>query len=111
MKQIVALTCCRGNSKGLRDKNITKFHGKPMLYWIFKEIYNTKIFSKIILSTDSKKIFNIGKKIGFSTKNPGCCCILRYFRAKSSILRLLAFLTKHKAASLHRHPFLAKAKQ
>ena len=68
MKQIVALTCCRGNSKGLRDKNIIKFHGKPMLYWVFKEIHKTKLFSKIILSTDSKKIFDIGKKIGFSTK-------------------------------------------
>ena len=57
MKQIVALTCCRGNSKGLRDKNITKFHGKPMLYWIFKEIYKFKIFSKIINQLHLRSLF------------------------------------------------------
>lgn len=68
MKQIIALICCRGNSKGLRNKNIIQFNGRPMLYWIFREIFKTKIFSKIILSTDNKEIFKIGKKIGFEIK-------------------------------------------
>ena len=55
MKQIVALTCCRGSSKGLRNKNIIKFHGKPMLYWAFKEIYKTKLFQKLFYRLIVKK--------------------------------------------------------
>jgi CMP-N,N'-diacetyllegionaminic acid synthase len=65
MKKIYCLVCCRGGSKGLKNKNISKFHGKPLIYWIYQEIKKTNIFHKIILSTDSQKIAKIGAKIGF----------------------------------------------
>ena len=64
-KKIIALVCCRGGSKGIPNKNIKLFHGKPMIYWTFKNIIESKIFNTVYLSTDSEKIAKIGKKIGF----------------------------------------------
>ena len=63
-KQIVALICCRGRSKGIVNKNIKKFSGKPLLAWIIEEAKKTKIFDKVILSTDSKNIAKVGKYYG-----------------------------------------------
>jgi CMP-N-acetylneuraminic acid synthetase len=68
MKKFYCLVCCRGGSKGIKNKNIIPFHGKPLLYWIFQEIKKTRIFDKIILSTDHNRIAKIGKKIGFEIR-------------------------------------------
>ena len=64
MKKIICLICCRGGSKNIKDKNIRNFAGKPLLAWILKEAIKSKIFDKIILSTDSKKIAKVGRKYG-----------------------------------------------
>jgi N-acylneuraminate cytidylyltransferase len=64
-RQIVALVCCRGGSKSIKNKNIKIFCKKPLIYWTYKSIKESKIFDRIILSTDSKKIAEIGKKLGF----------------------------------------------
>jgi CMP-N-acetylneuraminic acid synthetase len=65
MKKIIALVCCRGDSKGIPNKNIKLFCGKPLLFWTYKNINKSGLFDRIFLSTDSKKISKIGKKIGF----------------------------------------------
>ena len=62
MKNKICLICCRGGSKTIKDKNIKNFAGKPLLSWILEAALKSKVFDKIILSTDSKKILNIGKK-------------------------------------------------
>ena len=62
MKNITCLICARGGSKGLKNKNIKKFHGKHLIEWTFKIAKDINKFSNIILSTDSKKIAFIGKK-------------------------------------------------
>ena len=66
MKNKICLICCRGGSKTIKNKNIKNFAGKPLLSWIIEEALKSKIFDQIILSTDSKKIQNIGKKYNIS---------------------------------------------
>ena len=61
MKNKICLICCRGGSKTIKDKNIKNFAGKPLLSWTLEAVLKSKVFDKIILSTDSKKIYNIGK--------------------------------------------------
>tara|TARA_B100000242_G_C42901958_1_gene418321 strand:+ start:77 stop:820 length:744 start_codon:yes stop_codon:yes gene_type:complete len=61
-KNKICLICCRGGSKTIKNKNIKKFAGKPLLTWILEEALKSKIFDKIILSTDSKIIQKIGRK-------------------------------------------------
>ena len=60
-KKIYALICCRGGSKGIPKKNIKMFAKKPLLFWIINEAKKSKIFDKIILSTDSLNILKIAE--------------------------------------------------
>ena len=45
----------RGGSKRIPLKNIKKFLGKPLIYYTIKSAKESKIFDKIIVSTDSRK--------------------------------------------------------
>ena len=63
MKNIIFIFA-RSGSKGIKNKNIRLFCGKPLLYWTIKQAKKIKNFDEIILSTDSKKIANIGKHYG-----------------------------------------------
>jgi pseudaminic acid cytidylyltransferase len=58
----IAIIPARGGSKRLKNKNIKSFLGKSILQRTIEKIQNTKIFSKIVLSSDSKKIINLAKK-------------------------------------------------
>ena len=58
----IAIIPARGGSKRLKNKNIKSFLGKPILQRTIENIKKTKIFSKIILSSDSTKIINLAKK-------------------------------------------------
>ena len=60
----LAIIPARGGSKGLKNKNILKFDNKPLLAWSILAAKKSKLFSKIIVSTDSKKIAVIAKKYG-----------------------------------------------
>ena len=62
----IAIVPARIGSKRIKQKNIKKFFVKPIIYWTLKFLKNSKIFSKIFVSTDSKKIVNLAKKIGFN---------------------------------------------
>tara|TARA_B100001540_G_C15712422_1_gene599195 strand:- start:4 stop:720 length:717 start_codon:yes stop_codon:yes gene_type:complete len=66
---IICLICARENSKGLKNKNIKKFNGIPLIAKTIIQAKEMKIFKQIIVSTDSKKIMKIsdnwGAKIPF----------------------------------------------
>ena len=61
----VAIFPARGGSERIKNKNIRKFNTKPILEWTYEIIKKSNLFDLIVLSSDSKKIINIGKKIGF----------------------------------------------
>lgn len=60
----IALIPARSKSKRIKDKNIKLFHGKPIIYWTIKSALKSKIFDKVIVSTDSYKIKKIALKCG-----------------------------------------------
>tara|TARA_X000000950_G_C13909028_1_gene658210 strand:+ start:2305 stop:2997 length:693 start_codon:yes stop_codon:yes gene_type:complete len=62
MKNIICLICAREGSVGIKNKNTILFHQKPLIEWTFKIAKQIKIFKKIYISTDSKKIMKIAKK-------------------------------------------------
>ncbi len=64
---VVALIPARLGSVGLKNKNIKKFNGKPLIYYAIKSAKQSKLISDIIVSSDSKKILNISKKYGATT--------------------------------------------
>ena len=61
-KNIVAVIPARGNSKRIPGKNYKKFNGKPIIANTIEKLKQSRIFDRIIVSTDDHKIASISKK-------------------------------------------------
>ena len=59
---IVAIIPARGGSKRIPGKNIKNFCGKPIISYSLRIAHKTKLFDKIVVSTEDKKIASIAKK-------------------------------------------------
>ena len=60
--KIIAVVSARGGSKGIPGKNIKLLNGKPLISYCLKNLLNCSEISRVILSSDSKKILKIAKK-------------------------------------------------
>lgn len=61
--KILCVICARSGSKGIKNKNLLDFFGKPLFLHTFSQAKNVKKFNHVVVSTDSKKISKmIGKK-------------------------------------------------
>tara|TARA_Y100000741_G_C18254537_1_gene558460 strand:+ start:2129 stop:2827 length:699 start_codon:yes stop_codon:yes gene_type:complete len=60
----ICLIAARRNSKGVPNKNIKLFLGKPLISYAITKAKNSKIFQDIIVSTDDRKIASIAEKYG-----------------------------------------------
>tara|TARA_A100001011_G_scaffold398869_1_gene504906 strand:+ start:115 stop:807 length:693 start_codon:yes stop_codon:yes gene_type:complete len=63
----IAIIPARSGSRRIKDKNIKIFNKKPIIYWSIKAAKESKIFDRIIVSTDSKKIAKISNRYGAET--------------------------------------------
>jgi len=66
LKYPVAIISARGGSKRLKNKNILKIFGKPMIYWAIYAAKKSKYVKDIFVSSDDEKILNICK--GYNIK-------------------------------------------
>ena len=64
MKNYIVLICARGGSKGVPNKNIRPLQGLSLLERSIKIAKELKNISRIIVSTDSKKIADLATKTG-----------------------------------------------
>ena len=64
MSNGIAIIPARGGSKRIPKKNIIDFNGKPMIAWTIKAALESKLFSKVLVSTDSEEIAEISQKYG-----------------------------------------------
>jgi CMP-N-acetylneuraminic acid synthetase len=62
--KILGLIPARGGSKGIPGKNIKSLGGKPLLQYTFESAKNSKLLSKVILSSDDPKIIAVAEEIG-----------------------------------------------
>lgn len=63
----IAIIPARYGSKRIKKKNIVNFFNKPLIYYAIKTAIKCKLFDRIIVSTDSKKIATISNKYGAQT--------------------------------------------
>ena len=61
---ILAIIPARGGSKGIPDKNIREFAGKPLIAHTIASAKGSQRISRIIVSTDSEQIAGIAKEYG-----------------------------------------------
>lgn len=64
-KKILALIPARGGSKGIKNKNLRKINGKPLIYYTINFINKLKFVDLKIVSSDKDEILNYAKKNGF----------------------------------------------
>ena len=65
--KIIALIPARSGSKGIIDKNIKLYKGKPLLWHSINIAKQSKYISKIYLSSDSEEYNKIGIEMGIKT--------------------------------------------
>jgi len=63
-QKVLCVICARAGSKRLKNKNFKNLFGKPLIYHTIKQAIDSKIFDKIIFSTDSNKLQKLALKFG-----------------------------------------------
>lgn len=63
----VALIPARGGSKGISRKNLKKICGKPLISWAIETALKSKVFERVIVSTDSEEIAKLARRCGAET--------------------------------------------
>ena len=61
---VVAIIPARGGSKRIPRKNIKEFCGKPIIAYSIEAALESKLFKRVIVSTDDEEIAKIAKKYG-----------------------------------------------
>lgn len=62
LNEIWALIPARSGSTGLKNKNIKKINGKPLIIYSLETAHKVKKFKKIVFSSDSDRYINIANK-------------------------------------------------
>lgn len=60
--RILGLIPARSGSKGVKDKNIIKIKNKRLVEYTFSAALKSRLISKIVLSTNCKKVMRVKKK-------------------------------------------------
>ena len=60
----IAIIPARGGSKRIPRKNIKLFYGKPLIAYSIEAALNSKVFDRVIVSTDDYEIAELAKKYG-----------------------------------------------
>ncbi len=63
-KKVTAVIPARAGSKGIHNKNIIDFCGKPLIAWSIEQAVQSKYVEDVYVSTDGKEIAEISEKYG-----------------------------------------------
>ena len=64
MRRIVAIIPARGGSKGIPQKNLVGFCGKPLLAWSIEQALGAQNVSSVWVSSDCEEILALAKRCG-----------------------------------------------
>ena len=64
MAKAIAIIPARGGSKRIPRKNIKDFFGKPLIAYSIQAALESKLFDKVIVTTDDEEIAEIAKEYG-----------------------------------------------
>jgi CMP-N,N'-diacetyllegionaminic acid synthase len=62
--QVLAVIAARGGSERLPNKNLRELGGKPLIVWAIERALNAKYVDRVVLTTDSEEIAEVGKAAG-----------------------------------------------
>ena len=61
-KTFLCIIPARGGSNRVPNKNIIKINGSPLISYSIKTAYDSNVFDRVIVSTDSSDIADVAKK-------------------------------------------------
>ena len=64
---IIGIIPCRYESSRFPGKPIAQIHGKPMLWHVWSQSKKTKFLNRVIVATDSDRIYNVGLEYDIET--------------------------------------------
>ena len=62
--KVHSIILAREGSKGIKNKNLIKVNNKPLIFWTIIQSIKSKKIDEVWVSSDSKKILTISKKLG-----------------------------------------------
>lgn len=62
--KIIAIIPARGGSKGIPQKNIIDFAGKPLIAWTIEQAKSSNLISEVYVSSDSQEILTVASNYG-----------------------------------------------
>lgn len=62
--KILGVIPARGGSKGIKNKNLYKLNGKPLIYYSIQAAKKSKLLTDFVVSTDSLEIKKISESYG-----------------------------------------------
>ena len=62
--KILCTICARGSSKGVRNKNIRRLLGRPLITYTIRQALSHDLIDRVVVSTDSEEIAGISKDCG-----------------------------------------------
>jgi pseudaminic acid cytidylyltransferase len=63
----IAVIPARGGSKRIPRKNIKPFRGKPMIAWSIEAAKRSRLFDRVLVSTDDAEIADVARQYGAET--------------------------------------------
>lgn len=64
MDKKIAIIPARGGSKRIHKKNIKLFHNKPLISYSIQTAINSKLFNRVLVSTDDEEIAKVAQEYG-----------------------------------------------
>tara|TARA_A100001015_G_scaffold193605_1_gene215766 strand:- start:1919 stop:2614 length:696 start_codon:yes stop_codon:yes gene_type:complete len=63
VKKNIIIIPARGNSKGIKKKNLINFSGKPLLYWSILQAKKSKFKNEVYVSSENNEILDFSRKL------------------------------------------------
>ena len=64
MRGILCVIPARGNSKGIKRKNLKKLNGNPLIYYSIKSAIESSSISRLVVSTEDQEIADLALRYG-----------------------------------------------
>lgn len=62
--RVLAIIPARGGSKSIPRKNIKIIAGKPLLYWMLNEALESKVLTRVVVSSEDDEILEVARQYG-----------------------------------------------
>ncbi len=106
MTEIIAIIPARGGSKGIPDKNIMDFCGKPLLAWSILQARQAKTVNAVYVTSDDEAILKVAEDYGATPLRRPDALSTDTATSEAALLHAIDHIEKERAAKIDLVVFL-----